>query len=108
MLRAAGTPGRDPQDIAREEQYLSEHAYQTYRKGRWKSTRPRDGGTLALFDLQTDPGETRDVAAAHPEIVAEHQARLDTVAADLRAKVAEPAKLKAYDEERLRRLGYIE
>ena len=108
MLRAAGTPGRDPQDIAREEQYLSEHAYQTYRKGRWKSTRPRDGGALVLFDLETDPRETRNVAAEHPAIVAEHQARLDEVAADLRAKAAEPARLKAYDEERLRRLGYIE
>lgn len=64
---------------------------QTVREGRWKlhlphgyrSMRGREpgrGGTpgkydygvridLSLFDLDTDPGETTDVAAAHPEVV---------------------------------------
>jgi hypothetical protein len=29
---------------------------------------------LELFDLSTDPGETKNVAAAHPEIVRQLQA----------------------------------
>ena len=33
-------------------------------------------GKTELFDLANDPGETTDVAAAHPEIVADLEARL--------------------------------
>jgi arylsulfatase A-like enzyme len=64
---------------------------QTVREGRWKlhlphgyrsmkGREPGRGGApgkydygvridLSLFDLETDPGETTDVAAAHPEVV---------------------------------------
>ena len=38
--------------------------------GRWKGVRtPMHGGALELYDLQADPGETTDVAAAHPDVV---------------------------------------
>ena len=40
---------------------------------------------LALYNLKDDPGETRDVAAAHPEIVA----RLQTVVASARADLGD-------------------
>ena len=38
---------------------------------------------LALYDLQHDPGETRNVAGAHPEIVARLQAEVAQARADL-------------------------
>ncbi len=38
---------------------------------------------LALYDLKHDPGETRDVAGAHPEIVARLQAEVAKARADL-------------------------
>lgn len=39
--------------------------------------------TLALFDLVADPGEARDVSAAHPGVVAELQALAEQARADL-------------------------
>ena len=49
----------------------SRHGYRVERTG------------LALFDVRADPTETRDVAAAHPEIVARLQARVAAARADL-------------------------
>jgi arylsulfatase A len=43
---------------------------QAVRMGRWKAIRqPMLSGPIELYDLQADPGEQRDVAAQHPEIV---------------------------------------
>jgi len=74
------------------------------RMGRWKLHFPhpyrtlagRPGGTggipvkyeegkigLALFDMEKDPGETTDVAAAHPDVVAKMQQLADRIRADL-------------------------
>ncbi|MFM9000624.1 MAG: sulfatase, partial [Opitutia bacterium] len=38
------------------------------RDGRWKLLCEHDGSKPILFDLETDPGETRDVASAQPEV----------------------------------------
>jgi arylsulfatase A-like enzyme len=48
------------------------------RHGRWKLTyQPlKDGARYALFDLERDPDCLRDVAAQHPEILADLEARL--------------------------------
>ena len=108
VLRAAGGRDTAPRDVAPDERFLSEHEYQTYRRGRWKSTRRRDGGAIALFDLDTDPGEVRNVAAEHPEILAEHRERLDELTGELSARGAQPTTLSSDDEKRLRLLGYIE
>jgi hypothetical protein len=35
-----------------------------------------DGGLYLLFDLDEDPGERRDLAAQHPELVAKLKALL--------------------------------
>jgi len=39
------------------------------RDGRWKLILDEDSGRAQLFDLQADPAETQDRAAAHPELV---------------------------------------
>lgn len=84
------------------------------RMGRWKLHCPhkyptlagRPGGSggkpvpyqqgsigKALFDLETDPGETTDVAQQHPEVVREIEALADAMRADLGdAALKMPAK----------------
>ena len=42
---------------------------------------------LELFDLRNDPGETTDVAAQHPKVVARLQALADAARADLGDKL---------------------
>lgn len=47
---------------------------QAVRKGRWKALRLRlkqGDDTIVLYDLETDPGETTNVAKQHPDIVEE-------------------------------------
>jgi arylsulfatase A-like enzyme len=104
----AGLAPEPPQDLQPDEVFLTEQAWQTYRRGRWKSTGSRDGRQAALFDLQADPGETRDVSAEHPEIVAAHRRRVVELTRSLGTRRGENAKLSSEDAERLRALGYLE
>lgn len=108
VLRLGRAEEAGPRDLSPDELFLTEIGFQTYRRGRWKSTRARKDGTISLFDLQTDPGETRDVAGQHPKIVAEHKTRIGELATQLAAETEGSGGLSPYDEERLRRLGYIE
>jgi len=49
---------------------LHERAFiQAVRQGDWKGVRNGPGQPLELYDLARDPGETRDVAAEHPDVV---------------------------------------
>lgn len=65
------------------------------------------GVRLELYDLATDPGETRDVSAQHPELVGRLQARLEA-----HFKVAPrrnvPLSGSPEGKERLRALGYAQ
>lgn len=65
--------------------------------GPWISTQVPQPGFL--FDLETDPGETKDLAAQHPERVKEMAARLATfkVAENPAAKGGKGAKKKKVD-----------
>ncbi len=111
MLRsiAAGVPTL-PARETEPELFVSEALYQTYRLGRFKSVWPRKGGPPALFDLEIDPGETRDVHAEHPEVLALHRERLDALAVGLAPGTDAPApgEIDAEAIERLRVLGYLE
>jgi arylsulfatase A-like enzyme len=76
------------------------------RRGRWKYIETDGAG--ALFDLSTDPGETRNVHEQEP-------ATADALAAELRAwrqradgRPAAPQQVSPEDRERLRALGYVE
>ncbi len=42
---------------------------QAVRIGNWKAVRPGPKADIEVYDLATDPGETNNAAAAHPEIV---------------------------------------
>jgi len=71
--------------------------------GRWKLLDME--GTLQLFDLEADPGETRDLAPGNPALVEQLSAKLPE-----RMLHATPVGREAHptpsDEKRLRALGY--
>jgi len=48
------------------------------RWGRWKAVRLSEGTDLEIYDLEEDIGETRDVAAQHPELVEKIEAFIST------------------------------
>lgn len=51
---------------------------QAVRFGNWKAIRhPMLDGAVALYDLAADPSESQDVAAAHPDLVAQAKAYMD-------------------------------
>ena len=52
---------------------------QAARRGDWKVVRPGFDQPLQVFDLARDPGETQDLAGAHPDIVARFEADLKSV-----------------------------
>jgi arylsulfatase A-like enzyme len=74
LLDGAEPPGKDFFWRTRSEGAL--------RRGPWKLLRP-DSAPDALYDLTADPGEEADLAARHPDLVAELAARWDEVAAGL-------------------------
>jgi hypothetical protein len=108
VAEIAGLDPAAPAELGPEELYLSELEFQTFRSGGWKSLRRRHDGRTFLFDLGADPGETRDVAAAHPEVVAAHRERVATLAQALAAPRAPRSELGPEERERLRALGYLE
>jgi arylsulfatase A len=60
-------------------EYPEADGQQALRLGKWKVVRRglRKGeGTFALYDLATDPAESHDLAAEHPELVEELRIRL--------------------------------
>jgi arylsulfatase A-like enzyme len=69
-----------PALLARGAQRAHEYLYwefyeqgtkQAVRADRWKGVRqPMMTGRLELYDLEKDPGEAHDVAAAHPDMAA--------------------------------------
>jgi hypothetical protein len=69
--------------------------------------RPRlEGGwRRILYDLEADPGETRDVAISHPEVAARLGTALDGWLAATPLPTLQPSEL---DVEALRNLGYID
>ena len=77
MPTLLGLPARQKQHEYLYWEFHERGSAQAVRFGRWKAVR-LPGKTIELYDLATDPGETTDVAAAHPEIVARSQDYLST------------------------------
>lgn len=88
LCAAAGLPAPDGHDgrnllpvlsgsadsVDREHLYWEYINKQAVRKGRWKALRlklKQGDDTIVLYDLESDPGETTDVAAANPDVVAD-------------------------------------
>ena len=113
LILSLAEPRIDPSEKIRfrsePEIFISEKAYQTIQLGPWKSFWPRDGSSPSLVDLEDDPAETLDRASLHPDVLAEHRSRLDTLAEEhwtgtdlLFLEFSEE------DRQRLRALGYLE
>ena len=57
---------------------------QAVRWGKWKAVRGDLDQQLELYDLISDIGETTDVAAEHPDVIASILAYLDTARVETR------------------------
>ncbi len=57
------------------------------RRGNWKLIEFHETDTVALYDLQNDPGERKNVANRHPELTARLRAELDAWQAATKAPV---------------------
>jgi arylsulfatase A-like enzyme len=65
--------------LAGDERFLYWEFYepvfrQAARLGKWKAVRLKRGGKIELYDLSTDPWESKDVAKDHPDLVARMEA----------------------------------
>jgi arylsulfatase A-like enzyme len=61
-------------------EFLDETPMQAARMGDWKCVRPQPNGTLELYNLKKDLGESKDVAADNPKVLE----RLETYLASAR------------------------
>ncbi|MFP5322899.1 MAG: sulfatase [Acidimicrobiia bacterium] len=108
-LLGVGDSHPDPE---RSFAYALDGSLEAVRAGRWKlHARKRNRELEELYDLGSDPGETTDVAADHPDVVARLHAELDrwradvgdeatgTVGAGVRpiGRVDDPVPLTAFD-----------
>jgi arylsulfatase A-like enzyme len=78
-----GNQGGDPSSIVRE--------------GEWKLIHYWENGLDELYNLRSDPGESRDVSAEHPEITASMGSRLKAWLEEVDASI--PVPDPDYDEE---------
>jgi arylsulfatase A-like enzyme len=73
--QAAGRPQRQHDYLYWE---FPERGFsQAVRQGDWKAVRNRPAAPLELYDLSQDIGEAHDLAARHPDVVAQLAATLD-------------------------------
>lgn len=122
LLRAAGLgtgglPGRALQDLRSAGESRREVFAGTVQKmvvaGPWKAIFSLAGAPPELYRLDRDPGETRNLSAEHPEILAKLQALVVRHATDARSLtgskgVAEIPELSPEERRRLESLGYLD
>lgn len=63
---------------------------QAVRMGKYKAVRPKAGAELELYDLSTDIGETKNIAARHGKIMAKIKTYLKTARVPLRPQGEPP------------------
>ncbi|WP_152040971.1 sulfatase [Salinigranum salinum] len=80
-----------------------------YRDREWKYIENADG-TTELYDLATDPGEQRNVAADHEDLVRQFAGKLNEHRREIERTNVDLTDVEMEEEvrERLRRLGYDE
>jgi arylsulfatase A-like enzyme len=77
------------------------------RTPRWKYMELEKGGAPALFDLEDDPGERRNLVERLPEVAAELSVELRSLIADPRSAGCMSEADASIVEARLRDLGYL-
>jgi arylsulfatase A-like enzyme len=95
-------------ELQKDELFLTEKRYQTYRKDHWKSFWPRNSDQIYLVDLSADPRERHDVAGDHQEIIVQHRKRINELSQMLSSTIGHDYQLTKEDQDSLRALGYIE
>ncbi len=111
ILRAARVEAEpDPEPaLARDELFLGELGYLTYRRGRFKSSFHRKQvGKWALFDLAADPRERVNIIAREPEVGVQHRKRVGELVEILATSAGSDRGLSEEDRVRLRALGYLD
>jgi arylsulfatase A-like enzyme len=73
---------------------------QAVRMGDWKAVRLRPEGPIELYNLKTDVGETQDVAAAQPDVVARIETYLKTARTESSDFPVRPAGAPAQNKAR--------
>lgn len=81
--------------------YWEINGHTAIRQGRWRAVRPKNS-TWELYDLELDPSESQDVAAAHPEILS----KLETLATKAHTPAVEGTFSKTERHERDRRAKF--
>jgi arylsulfatase A-like enzyme len=111
MIAVSGPGSRRDRD---DPQMRASDSLRAYRSGSWKIVETSSGGAF-LFDLASDPGETRDLSAERPVELARLRAELEAARKRLDLpRIAEVGKTAAAPEldlatqQRLRELGYVQ
>ncbi|NUM52230.1 MAG: arylsulfatase [Candidatus Hydrogenedentes bacterium] len=79
LSMATGGEAAQPQHEFFYWEFHEQGSKQAVRMGNWKAVRLAQGAPLELYDLATDIGETRNVAADQPDIIAKIEAFLANV-----------------------------
>jgi arylsulfatase A-like enzyme len=102
---------RLPPQPAFSEGFAFDARLQSVIDGEWKAIRDLRSGVFSLYDLASDPGEQRDLAASRPEEREKLRALLDASlgrAGAAQDPLAMPREVEPETRERLRALGYLD
>jgi len=95
--------------VARDEHFVGEMKFLTYRKGQFKSIFHRDRTkTGALFDLDADPKESVNLIGTEREVSRQHLTRVGELTKVLATSPTGSRELSEDDRARLRALGYLD
>ena len=87
------------------------HAEYAWIEHPWKLIQREDADPARLYDLESDPGETTDLATAQPAVVEQLASRLARWKAERPLRRDDEERLspeRAAEREALRSLGYVD
>jgi arylsulfatase A-like enzyme len=103
-----GEAGPEPA-VARDEHFVGEMKFLTYRKGRFKSIFHRNRmSARVLFDLDADPKESVNLVNEEQEVSVQHLTRVRELVEALATSQTGNRELTEEDRARLRALGYLD